>query len=267
MSVRPLPNLEAYRRPASVDEALGLLESPGARPLGGGTVLALSRHPGVKVLVDLKGLGLDFVRAEAGGVRIGGTAKVQRLARSAEVEAVAGGIVAAAARTYLTRPHRNAATLGGVLLAASGWSDIAAALRATGGTVRIAERGGIRDLPVDAFFEASPAKAVGKGFVESVFLPGGGRGGYARLARTETDVSVVAVAVRLDGTVARIALTGVVGAPVRARAAEAAVADGPVAAAAKALEGIEPLGDIRGSAAYRAKVIPVLVRRALEGVR
>lgn len=288
MPLRPLPNLAAFDRPGGLEEALDLLADPSARVHGGGTALALSRHPGVRRLVDLGRLGLDRIEAEAGGLRLGAMVTIGRLAEAEELGAVAGGIVRAAARTYRTQAHRNAATLGGVLLADFPLCDLAAALLAAGGTVRVATRnaaggdgaaGGVarRDIDLDAFFHPSPTGAVGRGIVESVFLPGGGAGGYERITKTETDASTAAAAVRLDADPApggrirsiRIALTGVSQPPARAAAAEAAAAGSPLAeaaarAAAAAVEGLEPIGDLRATAEYRRAVLPVLVRRAVE---
>lgn len=274
MAVRPLPNLEVFHRPRSLDEAVELLQDPAARPLGGGTNLALSRHPGVKALVDLRRLGLEYVRPEDGGVRIGASTRVQRIARAEELVPVAGGIVRRAAASYLSRPHRNRATLGGLLASAYTWADLPAALLAVGGQVRIVSKAGQRVVDLDAFFHPSPAKAIGRGLIESVWVPLGGLGGFARLAKTETDVPIAAAAARIEteeGRVAsaRIALVGVVAAPARAAAAERVLAGQPLSgdaaseAAETACDGLEPVGDIRGSAAYRAKAIPVLVRRAI----
>jgi CO/xanthine dehydrogenase FAD-binding subunit len=84
-------------------------------------------------------------------------------------------------------------------------------------------------------------------------------------------VTVAAVIARRDGIVesARIALGGAGPRPVRARAAEAALAGGPLdrerveAAGAAALEDADPFTDAYASAWYRARVLPVHFRRAL----
>jgi CO/xanthine dehydrogenase FAD-binding subunit len=82
------------------------------------------------------------------------------------------------------------------------------------------------------------------------------------MRRRQNSASIVTVA--SDGT--RIALGGVAPRPVRALAAEQALAGGDVeAAAALSVEAADPFDDAFASAWYRRRVLPVHVRRALQG--
>jgi xanthine dehydrogenase YagS FAD-binding subunit len=79
-----------YRRPASLDEAIALLNTPGAWALGGGTdLLPLVRdaivHP--SLLVDLRRLpaATEVTWMPDGGVRIGAAARIAHLARHPEL--------------------------------------------------------------------------------------------------------------------------------------------------------------------------------------
>ncbi|HEY8338888.1 MAG TPA: hypothetical protein VIK95_03405, partial [Egibacteraceae bacterium] len=87
-------------------------------------------------------------------------------------------------------------------------------------------------------------------------------------------IVTVAAVVETDGdtvTAARIALGGVAPRPVRATSAEAAlvgrrfVRDEVEAAAAAAVDDADPFDDPYASAWYRARVLPVHLRRALLG--
>ena len=78
-------------------------------------------------------------------------------------------------------------------------------------------------------------------------------------------VAIVGVAAVVDGSSARIALTGVGSKPVRAAAAEAAFSgSNATEAAAHAADGLDPPSDTAASGEYRAHLARVLVRRALE---
>jgi carbon-monoxide dehydrogenase medium subunit len=80
------------------------------------------------------------------------------------------------------------------------------------------------------------------------------------MRRRQNSASIVTVA--SDGT--RIALGGVAPRPVRATAAEEALAQGDVAKAAElSVEAADPRDDAYASAWYRRRVLPVHVRRAL----
>jgi xanthine dehydrogenase YagS FAD-binding subunit len=81
--------VSGYARPASLEEALALLNGEGAAPFGGGTDLAGQVDRGIRtpaVLVDLRDSGLGTIREEAGGVRVGATATLTELARSPLLE-------------------------------------------------------------------------------------------------------------------------------------------------------------------------------------
>jgi carbon-monoxide dehydrogenase medium subunit len=81
-------------------------------------------------------------------------------------------------------------------------------------------------------------------------------------------VAVAAIVHHDDGKVAgaSIGLVNMGGTPLRARAAEDALAGGASVTDAAALvgEGTEPPSDQAGSSAYRAHLAQVLTRRALE---
>jgi carbon-monoxide dehydrogenase medium subunit len=80
------------------------------------------------------------------------------------------------------------------------------------------------------------------------------------MRRKQNSASIVTVA--SDGV--RIALGGVAPEPVRAYAAEEALAAGDIEAAAQlSVEAADPFDDAFASAWYRRRVLPVHVRRAL----
>jgi 4-hydroxybenzoyl-CoA reductase subunit beta len=105
-----------YARPGSLDEALGLLASDGAVPMGGGTDLAGQVDRGIRapaLLVDLRDAGLGGVEDDGEGVRIGAATTLAELAASPLVAPYAA--VAAAAGTAASPLLRNVGTVGGNL--------------------------------------------------------------------------------------------------------------------------------------------------------
>jgi len=106
----------AYARPASVGEALELLERDGAAVLAGGTDLAGQIDRGLRapaLLVDLQDAGLGGIETDGDGVRIGATVTLAELAASGlAAPYVALAIAAGIAASPLLR---NMGTVGGNL--------------------------------------------------------------------------------------------------------------------------------------------------------
>ncbi len=272
-----LPNVRNYYRPREVSEAVKLLAASDARNivLGGGTSLALSAVPGVDGLVDLRDVGLNHLRVEKNIVVLGARTRPNDLIRFDGLQLVADGIVAQAAGNYLAEVQRNRASLGGILITSAAWADIATALLATGGEIVVATQEGDQTHTVDAFFKIGPGKVAGRAVIRELRLPSGGLGGYQRIAKTETDASIVSVAARIDmagGKVAtaRVAVGGVGAVPVRLDAVEQHLVGSPLTAAAaeaaSAKVAVDPISDFRASDEYRRDLTRVLTRRVLEGI-
>jgi carbon-monoxide dehydrogenase medium subunit len=128
------------------------------------------------------------------------------------------------------------------------------------------------------FFGAPFETAVpAGGLVTAVTFPvaaPGTRAGFAEIGRKSKDIALVGAGAQVtvtDGvvTAARVAVTGLAARPQRMAATEAALVGtapdpGAVAAAARAADGeIDPALTTRASAAYRRRVLPVVVHRAL----
>lgn len=270
-----LPNVRKFYRPTSLEEAVALLNSEKERNvvLGGGTQLALSAHPGIEGLIDLGGLGLDKIERRGEEIVIGARARPSDLFRSELLRDVADNILAEAAGNYLAEVQRNRASIGGILISCAAWADIAAALLAIGGRITIAGKDGEKTMTVDEFYEAGPSKAAHRAIITELRIRAGGRGAYQRLAKTETDISILSSLVRLDeetdGTIreARVVIGGATALPVRVREVEEKLRgkrlDPALAEEASRDCPIETVGDFRASADYRRKMAAVLTKRAL----
>jgi xanthine dehydrogenase YagS FAD-binding subunit len=109
----------AYRRPASLDEALAMLQEPGSRALGGGTdLLPLIRERTVAphVLVDLRRLpgAAALSWHDDGGLHIGASARLAHLARDPQLQ-TAFPVLAEACGAVGAEALRTMGTLGGNL--------------------------------------------------------------------------------------------------------------------------------------------------------
>ena len=111
-----LPKFD-YTEPTSLEEACGILaRTPSARILSGGTDLLVNMKHRVEtlaILVNLKRIrGLDFVRGDKEGLRIGALAPLKKVATSAEVLKMAPAL-AKAAGAVGSYHHQVMGTIGG----------------------------------------------------------------------------------------------------------------------------------------------------------
>ena len=170
---------------------------------------------------------------------------------------------------------RSRGTFGGTLAHGDPASDMPAVMLAVGAELVARGKGGDRVIPVDEFFTGvfETALAPDEVLVEVRVPKLAGSTGCAylkahRRAQDWATVGVAAVVHRENGTVVRasIGLVNMGGTPLRAKAAEDALAGGGSAADAAALvtEGAEPPTDHAGSSEYRAHLAKVIARRALE---
>jgi carbon-monoxide dehydrogenase medium subunit len=173
---------------------------------------------------------------------------------------------------------RARGTLGGSVALADPAAEIPACLVALDARIRVAGRGGTREVAAARFFRGVYTTDLGPGeLVTEVAIPlaPGTRSCFLELARRHGDYALVAVAARArvtDGRLddVRLALAGVGVTPVRAARAEAALAgrraDDPGAReeAGQAVAGeIDPPSDVHASAALRRHLARVLVTRAI----
>jgi len=279
--MKPMPF--EYCRPATLDETFDLLARFGddGRILAGGQSLvpALNmRLATPRAVIDINRLpGLDAIRLAPEGLVIGALARHDAVERSPLV-ARRAPLIAAAMPHVGHAAIRSRGTFGGSLALADPAAELPACVVALDATIRVARRGGRRDIPAADFFRGVYTTALEPGeVITEVVVPPPGigwRSAFDELARRHGDFALVGLAAhgRVDaGALGEIRLVffGVGAAPVRARRAEAALAgrrpnrDGP-GAAAKALDGdLAPPGDIHGSPALRRHLAGVLLTRVV----
>src|SRR5438105_4684116 len=136
--------VEAFYRPASVREALRLLQSGKgqARVVAGGTDVVVEDDRSIRILIDITHTGLNYIRQRGSGYVIGATTTMAELEESPLIQTLAGGMLASAAATCGSVQVRNLATIGGNMSSGSPAADLAAPLLALEATAVVADEEG-----------------------------------------------------------------------------------------------------------------------------
>ena len=259
----------AFHRPASVQDAVALLRGrEGAKLLAGGQSflpvlkLELAEPSDLVSLAGIKELG--DIRRDGDQLLIGALVTHDQVHRSPEVQraipalaALAGGIGDAQVR--------NRGTLGGSVAHADPAADYPAALVGLGATI-ITDR---RSVAAEDFFTGLFATALAHDeIVTAVAFPIPKRAAYVKFAHRASKYALVGVLVAETAAGVRVAVTGAAAKVFRLPAWEQALGG---RLAAEALDGlqlpaIELNSDDEASAEYRAHLIGVMARRAVQAL-
>ena len=272
--------IAAYHKPTTLVEASALLAEDGRTIIAGGTDLLVNPRymVGVREVVDIRKLGLNYIRAENGWLHIGAGATMRTVAQQVTLQRLANGILARGAAVCGSPNIRNMATLVGNIASALPSADTPPALLALNAEVVLIGTNGERVVPLDNFF-VGPAQSVReRELISELRIPLADcddlRGGFYKIGRTAEDISMVNAAATLKiqgGTItrARLVLGAVAPVPLRVTRAEEALA-GQLAteetfqrAAELVRDEVRPITDHRATAAYRRKMSSVTAVRAL----
>lgn len=266
-----IPAAFEYERADSVEGAVELLgRADEARLLAGGhslIPLLRLRFARPALLVDIGRLeDLRYVREDGDRIAIGALTRHAELARDSIVSERCP-LISAAAEGIGDPQVRHRGTIGGSVAHADPASDLGTVLLTLDADLVARGPDGERTVAAADFFLGPFETVLGpREVLTEIRVPAVAEGVYLKHARRAQDWALVGVAAaRVDGRV-RVGLTSMGPTPLRAQAVEEALAGGasPVDAAARAADGAEPPSDVNGSAAYRAHLAQVLVRRALE---
>ena len=274
-----------YQAPDSLDAALDLLARSGgeAKLLAGGQSLIPVmnfRLAQPSLLVDLNRLrDLDYLKEEAGGLRIGAMTRQRRLERDPLVPRLAPLLREAV--PFIAHPQiRNRGTVGGSLAHADPAAELPAVAVALDARFRLQRTAGERWVEARDFFAGLFATVLepDEMLVEVALPPPAPKTGWAFLevARRHGDYAQVGIAARvtLDDAgkcrEARLVYLSVGDGPVEAREAARMLAgtdlsDGAIAAASEkaSRDEMDPTGDIHASADFKRHLARVLTGRAL----
>jgi aerobic carbon-monoxide dehydrogenase medium subunit len=261
-----MTSLEAAQviAPTSRAEAVDAFgDGSGVTVLGGGTILMPELNYGrlrpERVLL-LQHAGLSGIGRNGTSWTIGAMTTVAELEQAPEP-------LGTAARNIADHEIRGQATLGGNLCAPAGGAtprgDLQAALIALGAQVKTAGSDGERTEPIEDFVAAGPDGRL----VLEVEVEEPQRSGYAAARRPHAHAyTILAVCAAETSGGVRVGVSGGGESSLRARSVEDAVAGGASTeeASQKVLDDAHPRDDALASAWYRQRLLPILVRRALE---
>lgn len=266
--------------PATLAEAVAFLaEHPNARPMSGGASLVAMKNARLIDASHFVSLArIPNLRGIAGSdgnwLRIGGMTRHRDLA-SSDLLNGSHAVLRQAAGQIANRVVRNMGTIGGAVGNADPAADYLPALACLSAEVEITGAGGTRRVAMADYVTGWYETVLAPGdIVTAVHLPPAGPGPavWRKLARVPGDYATVSVACLRSGDRVQVAVGACGPGPIRSLDAEAALAGrlgDPLAVAAfgEALAALaDPVDDVRGSAAYRLRLIPRMVAAAVRDV-
>jgi carbon-monoxide dehydrogenase medium subunit len=257
----------AYHRPKTLADATAALKGkPEARAMSGGMTLIPTlkqRLAKPSDVVDLNGVkDLAGIKADGSGVTIGGMTRHFDVASSADVKKAIPALAHLAG--HIGDPAvRNRGTMGGSVANNDPAADYPAAVLGLNATVTTNSR----TIKADDFFKGLFETALEDGeLVTGITFPKADKAGYMKFPNPASRYAMVGVFVAKTGNNVRVAVTGAGPCVFRVKAMEDALAKNFSSDAIKDIkvpaDGLN--SDIHGSAEYRAHLVNVMARRAVD---
>ena len=256
-----------YTRAKTLSDAQAMLaENPDAKLLAGGQTLIPTmkmRLANPSALIDISKLAeLSFIRTEGDTVVIGAATTHGAVAASADVRRMIAALAHMAA--HIGDPAvRAVGTMGGSLANNDPAADYPAAVLALNATIKTTER----EIAADDFFTGMFSTALDDGeIITQITFRKPMRAGYQKFANPASRYPMAGVFVAQTSDGIRVAVTGAGPGVFRVEAMEAALAKSftPEAVAEIAVSADNLNSDIHASAEYRAHLVTVMAKRAVE---
>jgi len=277
------PAAFGFQRPGSLDQALtAYAAAPDAKILAGGQSLIplLSmRLASVAELIDINGISeLSTITVTESGVRFGATVRHGELLADPDVAAVQP-MIPEALRWVAHPTIRNRGTTVGSIVHADASGEMPVVFALLDGRLTVRSVRGTREISApDLFLGALETSLAADEIATEVFLPAlPARHGVAfdEIARRHGDYALAGVGAVVgldpDGSIAsvRAGFVAVSEVPAVVDLTEAFAGgqltdSGLLAAGELALDQLEPEADIHATAHYRAQLVRVLTRRAVQ---
>lgn len=257
-----LYNMREYHRPASLDEALRLLQRKEIRtvPLAGGSGVVGQGNPDIEAVVDLQDLELDFIEHSNGTLRVGAMVRLQTIVE--DCADIAQGLLSGAAHRMAGWNMRNSATIGGSLAGAQVDSPLSVVLAALGAQVNLTGNGAPvswAELAIKLRQKPLSGELITAVMIEHAAVSGGV---YHQVGRTPADLPIVNTAAVVKGQDITLAIGGLTHdlLTLHAGVSEKENLFSGVAAAEEA----HIRSDFLGGAEYRRSIAGTLAQRAVD---
>lgn len=203
--------------------------------------------------LDLSALGLDFIKEDEQGFTIGAMTTLRTMETHPALNAAFGGVFARALEPIVGTQFRNGATVGGSVFSRFGFSDVSTLLLAMGAKVVTHARG---EVPLDEFQKEKWDRDI----LTAIRIEKGRSAAIESVRLSKTDIPVLVCAASADERGVRVVLGSR-----PARAVIVAENARPEELDYMRMAADVPMGsNARASEAYRRKVAPVLMERAVQ---
>lgn len=203
--------------------------------------------------LDLSELGLDYIKEDEHGFTIGAMTTLRTMETHAALNAAFGGVFARAFEPIVGTQFRNSATVGGSVFSRFGFSDVSTLLLAMGTKVVTYARG---EVPLGEFQKEKWDRDI----LTAIRIEKGRSAAIESVRLSKTDIPVLVCAASEDERGVRVVLGSR-----PARAVIVAEDAKPEELDYMRMAADVPMGsNARASEAYRRKVAPVLMERAVQ---
>ena len=203
--------------------------------------------------LDLSALGLDYIKEDEQDFTIGAMTTLRTMETHAALNAAFGGVFARAFEPIVGTQFRNSATVGGSVFSRFGFSDVSTLLLAMGAKVVTHARG---EVPLDEFQKEKWDRDI----LTAIRIEKGRSAAIESVRLSKTDIPVLVCAASADERGVRVVLGSR-----PARAVIVAEDARPEELDYMRMAADVPMGsNARASEAYRRKVAPVLMERAVQ---
>ena len=257
-----------YHRPASVDDAVKAAKAkPDAKYMSGGMTLIPTMKQGLASPSDI----IDLGALKNSGITVGATVVIKagtthaEVADSADVKKAIPALAALAGG--IGDPHvRHKGTIGGSVANNDPAADYPSACLGLGATIHT----NARKIKADDFFTGMFSTALEDGeVVTAIEFPIPKKAGYAKFPNPASRYAMVGVFVADTAEGPRVAVTGAGAGVFRAATLEAALAKGFASASLSgaSVPAKDLNSDLHASAEYRAHLITVMAKRAVDAAK